>query len=228
MTKHFFRITMAFLMIIIISSWSLIGYIYFQEYNSKTETTSSDKKKNDSEVLGEKSKNPDVVTESTKKPSEKVIKEYKVAKDMPKKIIFPTLSKSGYIQQVGIDQENKIAVPTNIFLAGWYVNSVKPGEKGLSILDGHRDGVISAGIFHNIEKLKKGDRVMIEYGDESILYFEVEEVAVVDEKDSEKIMYSKRQSIESQLNLVSCIGTYNEKEQTYDKRVIVVTKLVEN
>lgn len=223
MKKLGFKVLMFFFIVTIVGSWVLIGYTYLQRQNKNSFT--EEKKK--PEVLSEKDENKDVITESTKEPSEQKVFQYTVADDMPRKIVFPTLSKSGFIQQVGIDKENKIAVPTNIHFAGWYINSVKPGQKGLSILDGHRDGIVSAGLFYNIENLKVGESVMVEYGDGTIQYFSVKKVSVVEEKDADKVMYSKDPDIESQLNLVSCIGKFDEVTREYDKRVIVTTELIE-
>ena len=165
-----------------------------------------------------------VVTDSVEEPSETKPKEYNVAPDLPKSIKIPKIKKEGYIQLVGIDKEGRIAVPTNVYLAGWYINSVKPGEKGLSIIDGHRDGSTIGGIFRDLEKLKKGDTLTIEYGDSSIKEFEVVDLKILSVNDAYDFMYSKIEGIDIQLNLVTCGGTFNRDARTYDKRVIVRAK----
>lgn len=165
-----------------------------------------------------------VVTFSVEKPEETEPEEYDVAPDMPKRILIPKITVNGYIQLVGIDQEYNIAVPTNVHLAGWYVNSVKPGEVGLSIMDGHRDGSSVGGIFRNIEKLVKGDEIQIEYGDGSIKDFKVVEVIQVSIEDAFDIMYEKRDSVVRQLNLVSCGGRYLREQKTYEDRIIVIAE----
>lgn len=166
----------------------------------------------------------DIVIHSVEKPSEEVVSTYEVAPDMPRSINLASIKNSGYIQIVGIDQDGNIAVPSNVLMAGWYKNSVKPGEEGLSIITGHRDGVMKKGIFRYLDKLKKGDSIQIEYGDRTIRYFEVEEIHVVSIEGAFDIMYYKKEDISRQLNLISCIGTYNKDTQTYDKRIIVVAR----
>ncbi len=167
-----------------------------------------------------------VVTNSTKTPDEIPVSNYEAAKDMPYYIHIPKLEKIGYIQQVGVDQNKQIAVPTNIYMAGWYVNSVKPGKKGLSIIDGHRDGQVNKGLFFNLETLVKGDSIEIKYGNGDIYRFKVKKVIESNEKDARKYMFSKDPKINSQLNLVSCIGNYLFEKETYDKRIIVVTERI--
>lgn len=165
-----------------------------------------------------------VITFSVEEPEESEPEEYDVAPDMPKRILIPKITVDGYIQLVGIDQEYNIAVPSNVHLAGWYVNSVKPGEVGLSIMDGHRDGSSVGGIFRNIEKLEKGDEIQIEYGDGSIKDFKVVEVIQVSIEDAFDIMYEKKDSVVRQLNLVSCGGRYLREQKTYEDRIIVIAE----
>lgn len=165
-----------------------------------------------------------VITFSVEEPEESEPEEYDVAPDMPKRILIPKITVEGYIQLVGIDQEYNIAVPSNVHLAGWYVNSVKPGEVGLSIMDGHRDGSSVGGIFRNIEKLVKGDDIQIEYGDGSIKDFKVVEVIQVSIEDAFDIMYEKKDSVVRQLNLVSCGGRYLREQKTYEDRIIVIAE----
>lgn len=166
----------------------------------------------------------DIVTISVDIPSEETPTEFSVAPDLPKVITIPAISVKGYIQSVGIDQDGLIAVPTNVHLAGWYINSVRPGEEGLSIMDGHKDGTTLGGIFKNVEKLKKGDNLSIEYGDATIKEFKVVDVKKVSIEDAFDLMYEKREAIERQLNLVSCGGRYNKEKRTYDDRIIVIAE----
>ena len=57
-------------------------------------------------------------------------------------------------------------MPNNIHTAGWFVDSVRTGENGLSIIDGRVDGrAANEGVFANLEKLREGDELMIEMGD---------------------------------------------------------------
>ncbi|MCK9368864.1 class F sortase [Candidatus Dojkabacteria bacterium] len=164
------------------------------------------------------------VTISTETPDEEIPEEFYVAPDLPKRIKIPTLDVVGYIQSVGIDQNKDIAVPTNVHIAGWYVNSVKPGDVGLSIMDGHKDGSTIGGVFANLKNLKKGDAFSIEYGDGSVRDFKVVEVKQLSLKKAFDLMYRKRSDIARQLNLVTCGGKYNKKTKTYEDRIIVIAK----
>ncbi len=173
----------------------------------------------------------EVITHSTDKPSEQPVPvattTYNVAPDDPKAIYLPSIGAEGLIQKMGIDQHNQIAVPTNINLAGWYVNSVKPGQQGLSVISGHVDGRQGPGVFNRLLDMKRGDEVVVEYGDGSKRTFAVQEVMKVVEGDASNLLFAKQPAIDRQLNLITCGGHFNPDTNSYEERVIVTAKGVE-
>lgn len=166
----------------------------------------------------------DIVTESVKIPDESKPKEFYVPPDLPKYITIPSINVRGYIQSVGIDQDGLIAVPTNVHIAGWYINSAKPGKEGLSIIDGHRDGSTIGGIFRNLETLSKGDALSVEYGDGTVYDFEVVDLEKLSIEKSFDFMYSRVDGVDIQLNLVTCGGKWSKEIGTYEDRIIVRAK----
>lgn len=170
-----------------------------------------------------------VVTHSTDQPSEaKPDNAYKwqgSATD-PKKIIIPSIGVEAYLQNVGVDQNREVAVPSNIHMGGWFVDSVRPGAKGLSIIDGHLNGVREDGIFINLAKVKPGDTYTIEFGDGSRKQFKVTSTKTVPLKDAASVLFSQDPSLTNQLTLITCGGTWDGQKRIYDKRVIVTSELV--
>lgn len=144
----------------------------------------------------------------------------------PKYIRIPSIKAEGYIQNVGVDQKKQIAVPNNIHMAGWFVDSARPGNKGLSIIDGHVTGRVNDGIFKNLGNLKQGDSYSVEMGDGSIKNYKVIKIVSVATKDSASVLFSQSSKVKSQLNLITCGGNFNQKTQQYDKRIIVASELV--
>lgn len=169
-----------------------------------------------------------VVTYSTDTPSE--IKpgdtyRWQGSGNDPKKIIIPGIGVDAYIQNVGVDQRKEIAVPNNIHLGGWFVDSVRPGGKGLSIIDGHLNGTHDDGIFVNLDKLKPGDTYVIEFGDGSKKYFRIKSNQTVALDQAASVLFSQDPTITNQLTLITCGGAYDSDTRIYDKRVIVVSEL---
>lgn len=170
----------------------------------------------------------EIITNSTFEPSEAKpdCDSYKVNDNLPRVISLPSAEIKGCIVQVGIDQKGAIAVPNNIHLAGWYTNSKLPGEKGLSIIDGHVNGRYSPAIFKNLNNTKTGDQFQIEFGDGTIKKFEILKINSYTPEETTKKMYETMEGIESQLNLITCGGEFDPKTVQYEKRVLVSSKLI--
>lgn len=173
-------------------------------------------------------RNTPEVTYSTSAPSEKKPDgnyRWQGSPNDPKRIIISSLSLDGYVQNVGIDQNKAVAVPNNIHIAGWFTESVRPGEKGLSIIDGHVDGQKSDGIFSGLASIKPGALVGIEYGNGSKKEFRVMRVEEVDEAKAASVLFSQSPKSTNQLNLITCSGNFNKGTKRYEKRVVVSTEL---
>lgn len=169
------------------------------------------------------------VTESTSNPSEGPVKDSdfsNVPADQPKQIILDTIHAKGYVQKVATDSKtNQVGVPSNVNVAGWYTESVKPGQAGLSVIDGHVSGKYTDGIFKHLGNLKSGERYHIIFGDNSIKTFKVRSVQTLSVKDATRILLVPDPTIKAQLNLITCGGSFNEQSQQYDKRTIIISEL---
>jgi sortase (surface protein transpeptidase) len=127
--------------------------------------------------------------------------------------------------RVGVDQHRAIAVPTNINLAGWYVEGPAPGEPGVSIVDGHVSGVESPGIFARLGDLRAGDPVTIERGDGTVLTFTVVTVDSYPTADTAREQFRALPGVERQLTLITCGGRYDPAIGTHDQRIVVRAEL---
>lgn len=169
------------------------------------------------------------ITYSTAAPSEEEINKdtYKWIGqgDEPKYINIPAINTGGFIQKVGVDQNKEMAVPTSTHLAGWFANAAKPGQPGLSIIDGHVDGQKYGGIFKNLQSLRPGDQFTIELGNGSLKAYKIIKVVMVENAKAASVLFSQNPKITSQLNLITCGGNFDKTAQRYDKRVIVEAEL---
>lgn len=160
-------------------------------------------------------------------PSEEFPSEYYfVASDFPKEINIPATNISGFVQQVGTDKDNKMAYPNNIHMAGWYIHSVKPGEKGLSIMNGHVNGMYNQGIFYDLDLTLEGEEFTVIFGDGIERRFRIIDKVLASEPEANDILFSKRLDIESQLNLITSIETLNGDTETYNRRLIVISEMI--
>lgn len=165
-----------------------------------------------------------VINYSTDKPAEAQPENYvwTGGKDDPKYITLPSIGAKGFIQKVSTDKQGQVAAPNNIKFAGWYINSARPGAKGLSVIDGHVDGLHSAGIFKKLSALSASDVFNVELGSGKKLHYKVREVRTVGLDQALNVLFSQYPDIPYQLNLITCGGTFSSETHAYDRRVIVV------
>ena len=123
---------------------------------------------------------------------------------------------------MGVNNDGSIQAPRNIFDAGWYNGSVKPGDIGAMFIDAHASGPTREGLFAYLDKLAEGDEIQIEKGDGTRLTYRVahtETVALAD-IDMRKALLPHGNILRG-LNLMTCTGKWLDDKQTYDQRVIV-------
>jgi LPXTG-site transpeptidase (sortase) family protein len=113
--------------------------------------------------------------------------------------------------------------PNNIYDAGWYTGSSKPGQNGAMVVDGHASQTgTHYGLFGRLESLADGDKITVEKGDGTKLSFTVAKVEVVAIKDVDmnQVMVPYNSSTQG-LNLITCAGDWTKDGKTLDHRVIV-------
>lgn len=147
---------------------------------------------------------------------------YNIAPDLPKMLSIDKISVNARIKRVGVDQNNAIKAPANIFDIGWYDGSAKPGEAGAVVLDGHVSGPTKPGVFHGINKLKPGDKVSLTRGDGKLFTYSVtgSQTYNADEVDMAKIMTTSVAG-KPGLNLITCAGKFDAKTNKFAQRVVV-------
>lgn len=170
-----------------------------------------------------------VITYSTTKPDEDAL-DYKFAwkgqPNDPKQVVIESIGAKPYVQKVGVDQNKQVAVPTNINLVGWFVDSARPGEKGLSLIDGHVSGTRNKGVFKDLDKLNAGDKYSVILGNGTELKYKVIGKESVKVAASVGVMFSQNPSVSRQLNLVTCSGNYDPKTRSYDERLIIMSEQI--
>lgn len=166
-----------------------------------------------------------VATVSNDTPSEQPVPDnYSVPADKPQSIQLPTIKTEGFIQQVGVDKDNQMVVPSNVNMAGWYTKGSLPGDAGISIIDGHVHGLYAKGIFYDLGKLKSNDTFTVTYGDKSVRKFKVKQVQTVSTKEADTALFVRDKTFPKQLNLITCTGRFDKDSKTFDSRVIVVAE----
>lgn len=164
---------------------------------------------------------------SSTKPSEDDLSNYKVAPDLPRFLNIPAIKvPKSRIIQLGVTKQNQIASPDNVYDAGWYKNSAKPGQAGAMFIYGHVSSWTANGLFHDLKKLKYGDKIFIEKGDGEVLVYSVDKLKTypADKVDMNEVLAPVNQAAPG-LNLMTCTGKVIKGTSEFDQRLVVFTSL---
>jgi sortase A len=151
--------------------------------------------------------------------------EAKTTNGSPVRLTIPDLSVSAGFQYNGLKSNGTIGTPTNIYDAGWYTKSVRPGEKGVAIVTGHvariQGGVkTKPGVFSNLGNLDIGDKIKVLNDKGETITFVVRKTRTYD-KSANAAEVFKSNDGGAHLNLITCDGVWDAAHQSYTKRLVV-------
>jgi LPXTG-site transpeptidase (sortase) family protein len=146
---------------------------------------------------------------------------HKVGAQQPRVLRIQKLGVEARVMSLGVDSENRLKAPDNIFDIGWFNGSALPGSNGAVLLDGHVHGPTKPGVFVSLKKLKAGDKMTIERGDGKVFTYRVVKSQSY-KKDAVDMgaAFSSVTPGKPGLNLITCDGSY-DAEGHYDSRLIV-------
>jgi LPXTG-site transpeptidase (sortase) family protein len=163
----------------------------------------------------------------TNKPTDQEFNNHQVPPDAPRYLFIPELSVRAMVKPLGLTAKNQIAAPTNVFDAGWYTGSAKPGQPGAMLIDGHVSSWTTHGIFYNLKKLRAGDQLKIQRGDGATFTYRVvkSQIYDVDHVDMQAAP-SPVTSGRPGLNLITCDGSVIKGTNEFNKRLVVFTEQI--
>lgn len=162
------------------------------------------------------------------RPTAKDINSYVVSSDLPRYITIPAIKvPKSRIFQLGLAKNNQIAVPDNVYDAGWYKGSAKPGQPGAMFVYGHVSSWQTDGIFYSLKKLKAGDKVTITRGDNKTFTYQVISLKVYpyNNVDMKSVLSPVTPHVPG-LNLMTCTGKIIKGTNDFSQRLVVFTKQI--
>ncbi len=150
---------------------------------------------------------------------------YKVPANHPRELVISKLGVDAIVLPMGTT-DNVLNAPASAWDVGWYNGSALPTTQqsvGAMLIDGHvNDALNSPGVFYKLDTLLVGDTLTIYDGANHQYDFTVLKVDQVplDKVDMGSMVKSLLPGREG-LNLITCGGTYNAREKTYNDRVLV-------
>lgn len=142
--------------------------------------------------------------------------------DLPVHLIIPKIHVDAELEHVGLTLKGEIGIPKERLNAAWFFHSVRPGEVGSAIITAHygywKDG--TATVFLRLDRLKKGDQILVEDAGGIVRTFIVQKLQSFDANASVPEVFRSNDE-KKRLNLITCEGAWNEKTKSYPKRLIV-------
>lgn len=142
----------------------------------------------------------------------------------PVRLKIPRINVDAAIGYVSVTSKGAMGVPNNTVDVGWFGLGPRPGDKGSAVIAGHVDGKNGeAGVFANLYKIKKGDKLYIEDNRKTLLTFVVREKRTYDPGYAEDV-FSRNDN--AHLNLITCDGIWDGSRKSYSKRLVVFADII--
>ncbi len=141
---------------------------------------------------------------------------------MPIRLKIPKIKVDALIENVGLTSKGEMRAPKLPRNTAWFNLGVRPGEIGSAVIAGHVDWYNGAtAVFANLNKLKPGDKIMVQDDKGKIITFVVRKVRIYDLKDNASEVFVPPDNDLAHLNLITCIGVWDKKTKQYNKRLAV-------
>ncbi|HEX8684360.1 MAG TPA: class F sortase [Ardenticatenaceae bacterium] len=146
---------------------------------------------------------------------------------LPTRLRIPDLGVNAAVESVGQTSSGAMDVPQGVMNVGWYNLGARPGQVGNAVMSGHLDDYKGdAAVFWRLNELQVGDIVMVADANGREYRYEVIDKETYRFDDPVPLNRIFGYSVTSNLNLITCNGTWDRNARNYDKRLVVYTRLV--
>jgi len=143
----------------------------------------------------------------------------------PVRLQVPAIGVDSELMALGLQDDGSLEVPPEGFPAGWFTGAPMPGEVGPAVMAGHVDWNGSPGVFYDLRSLAAGDEITVTRADGTAVVFGVVSVDQFD-KDAFPTDAVYGDLDHPGLRLITCGGSFDDAERSYDDNVVVFADLV--
>jgi hypothetical protein len=145
----------------------------------------------------------------------------------PLRLTIPSIGVEAPVLEVGLADDGSVDVPplARHNEAGWFERGPSPGQFGPAVIVGHADTHTGPSVFHNLGRLKPGQRIEVARRDRRVAVFEVNSV---EHFGKTRLPVDRVYGDFSRpaLRLVTCGGRWLGGGNGYSDNVIVFASLV--
>jgi Sortase domain len=143
---------------------------------------------------------------------------------LPTTLEIPAIGVRSRLIDLGVTASGQLQVPPSTAVAGWFVDSPRPGAIGAAVIAGHIDSYQGPGIFFRLRQLKPGELIYVQRMHASLAVFKVTAVRMfLKSRFPTAAVYGPVPN--AQLRLITCGGTFDPATGHYLSNVIVFAVL---
>jgi len=144
--------------------------------------------------------------------------------ELPMRLKIPAIDVDAVVIPLGVTSEGVMDVPKTPYETAWFNLGPRPGEIGAAVIAGHygwKNNIPAA--FDDLHKLRVGDRVMVEDEQGVSISFIVRDTRVYGKDEAAPGVFSSNDDT-AHLNLVTCMGAWDDIEKSRSDRLVVFTE----
>lgn len=142
----------------------------------------------------------------------------------PLTLSIPSIGVNAHIEDVGMDSQGRMDVPTDWWDVGWYKLGPKPGQKGNVVIDGHLDSPTGPAVFWHLQDIVPGEQVVVTDASGNQYTYVVSTVKTYS-YDQVPLTLVFGPSDQYNLNLITCTGVFDRTSKNYSERQVVYSTL---
>ena len=148
-----------------------------------------------------------------------------VARSVPIAVRIPAIGLAVWVTQLGLNADGTVEVPTSVQAPGWFAPGPSPGQVGSAVMLGHVDSYKGPGVFFQLRTLQPGNQINVNLADGVVATFKVTSVATYQKTQfPDQQVYGSNGS--SELQLVTCGGTFDPQTGHYLSNIVVYSSFV--
>jgi sortase (surface protein transpeptidase) len=148
-----------------------------------------------------------------------------VARSVPIAVRIPAIGLAVWLTQLGLNADGTVEVPTSVKVPGWFSPGPSPGQVGSAVILGHVDSSEGPGVFFQLRSLQPGNQITVNLADGVVATFQVTSVVMYQKTQfPDQQVYGSNGS--SELQLVTCGGTFDPQTGHYLSNIVVYSSFV--
>ena len=139
-------------------------------------------------------------------------------------LTIPSIGVKAPIVNLGLNKDGTLQVPSTTTVAGWYINSPRPGATGSSVIAGHVDSRSGPGVFFWLRNMRPGQRIYVRRADGTLAVFTVTAIRKYAKSQFPTAMVYGPVP-DAELRLITCGGTFDYARHSYLSNVVVYARM---